>query len=335
MARQIIFSGIQPSGELTLGNYIGSLRNWVKLQDDENYECIYCVVNEHAITVRQEPEVLRRRIFDTLAEFIAAGIDPGKCLLFLQSHVPAHAELAWVLNCYTQMGELSRMTQFKDKSKRYGNNITAGLFDYPVLMAADILLYQATLVPVGDDQRQHIELSRDIAGRFNARYGETFALPEGFFPKAGGRVMSLQDPLKKMSKSDDNENNVIRVMEDPKSILKKLKRAVTDSDDPPRVALDWDKKPGVSNLLELMAASTGRSVDELTEHFKGSQYGTFKSEVGEAVVAMLEPIQERYRKLRADEDGLREIFRQGAKRASEKARVTLDKVYDKVGFVLS
>lgn len=329
---KVIFSGIQPSGELSIGNYIGSLRNWVQLQHD--YDSVFCVVNEHAITVRQDPRELMSRSYDTLAIFVAAGIDPDKCVLFLQSQVPAHSQLSWVLNCYTQVGELNRMTQYKDKSKRYADNVTAGLFDYPVLMAADILLYQADLVPVGDDQKQHIELTRDIAGRFNALYGETFVLPEGFFPKSGSRVMSLQEPTKKMSKSDDNPNNVIRILEDPKSVLKKLKRAVTDSDEPPVVAWDWERKPGVSNLLELMAAATGREISELVEHFKGSQYGAFKSEVGEAVVALLEPIQERYRQLRGDEGYLREIFAAGARKAAERAQRTLDDVYRKVGFIL-
>ncbi len=333
MSKKVIFSGIQPSGELSIGNYIGSLRNWVKLQDE--YDCVYCVVNEHAITVRQDPKLLETRSLDVLSIFMAAGIDPEKCVLFLQSHVPAHCQLAWVLNCYTQFGELSRMTQFKDKSARYGQgNVTAGLYDYPVLMAADILLYQAQLVPVGDDQKQHIEITRDIAERFNALYGDTFVLPEGYFPKAGARIMSLQDPGKKMSKSDDNPNNVIRLLEDPKSILKKLKRAVTDSDNPPVIAYDWDKKPGVSNLLELMSASTGQSVEDLVEHFKGQMYGTFKTEVAEAVVAMVEPIQKRYAELRSDEGYLREVLKHGAQKAAERAQKTLDDVYKKVGFLL-
>ena len=332
MAKDIIFSGIQPSGELSVGNYIGSLRNWVPMQDEA--DCIYCVVNQHAITVRQDPKLLLERSFDTLAIFMAAGIDPQKSIIFLQSHVPDHCELGWVLNCYTQMGELNRMTQYKDKAKRYANNLTAGLFNYPTLMAADILLYQANKVPVGDDQRQHVELTRDIAERFNSLYGETFVLPEAFFPKTGARVMSLQEPTKKMSKSDDNPKNVIRILEEPKSILKKIKSAVTDSDDPPVVAYDWDKKPGVSNLLEIMSAATNRSIPELVEHFKGSMYGTFKSEVGEAVVAMLEPIQNRYRELRANEDYLKQVYREGAAKAHERAQKTLNEVYRKIGFVL-
>ena len=332
MSKEIIFSGIQPSGELSVGNYIGSLRNWVQLQDD--YECIYCVVNEHDITVRQDPKELLDRSLNTLALFIAAGVDPNKSTIFLQSHVPAHCQLSWVLNCYTQVGELNRMTQYKDKSKRYADNVTAGLFDYPVLMAADILLYQADLVPVGDDQKQHIEITRDIATRFNNIYGQTFTLPKGYFPKAGARVMSLQEPLKKMSKSDDNQNNVIRILEDPKSILKKMKKAVTDSDNPPVIAYDWENKPGVSNLLEILSASTGTPVEDLVEKYKGQMYGTFKCEVGEAVVAMLEPVQQRYKEIRQDVSYLNEVLKDGAKKASERAEKTLEDVYKKIGFYL-
>jgi len=332
MSKPVIFSGIQPSGELSIGNYIGSLRNWVKLQDD--YDCIYCVVNEHAITVRQDPKELLERSYNNLALFIAAGIDPQKSTIFLQSHVPAHCQLSWVLNCYTQMGELSRMTQYKDKSKRYADNVTAGLFDYPVLMAADILLYQANLVPVGDDQRQHVEITRDIATRFNNLYGETFVLPEAYFPKTGARVMSLQEPTKKMSKSDDNQNNVVRILEEPKSIIKKMKKAVTDSDNPPSIRYDWENKPGVSNLLEILSACNGKSIDELVAQYSDSMYGTFKNDVGEAVVAMLEPIQTRYNEIRPDTAYLDEIFRQGAQKASAIAQKTLDDVYTKVGFAL-
>ncbi|MBQ3679557.1 MAG: tryptophan--tRNA ligase [Succinivibrio sp.] len=332
MSKPIIFSGIQPSGELSVGNYIGSLRNWVKLQDD--YDCIYCVVNEHAITVRQDPKELLKRSYDTLAIFLAAGIDPNKSTIFLQSHVPAHCQLSWVLNCYTQVGELNRMTQYKDKSKRYADNVTAGLFDYPVLMAADILLYQANLVPVGDDQKQHIEITRDIATRFNNLYGDTFVLPEGYFPKTGARVMSLQEPTKKMSKSDDNQNNVVRILEEPKSIIKKLKKAVTDSDNPPVIKYDWENKPGVSNLLEILSACNGKSIEELVEQYKDSMYGTFKCDVGDALVAMLEPIQTRYKEIRADQGYLDEVLKNGAIKARERAQKTLDDVYKKVGFAL-
>jgi len=332
MSKPIIFSGIQPSGELSVGNYIGSLRNWVKLQDD--YDCIYCVVNEHAITVRQDPKELLSRSYDTLAIFLAAGIDPNKSTIFLQSHVPAHCQLSWVLNCYTQVGELNRMTQYKDKSKRYADNVTAGLFDYPVLMAADILLYQANLVPVGDDQKQHIEITRDIATRFNNLYGDTFVLPEGYFPKTGARVMSLQEPTKKMSKSDDNQNNVVRILEEPKSIIKKLKKAVTDSDNPPVIKYDWENKPGVSNLLEILSACNGKSIEELVEQYKDSMYGTFKCDVGDALVAMLEPIQTKYKEIRADQGYLDEVLKNGAVKARERAQKTLDDVYKKVGFAL-
>lgn len=327
-----IFSGIQPSGELSIGNYIGSLRNWVPMQDEN--DCIYCVVDNHAITVRQDPKLLRETTLNTLAIFLACGIDPKKSTIFLQSHVPCHTELQWVLNCYTQVGELNRMTQYKDKSKRYAANITAGLFNYPVLMAADILLYQANLVPVGDDQKQHIELTRDIAERFNSIYGQTFVLPEGFIPKVGARVMSLQDPTKKMSKSDDNPNNVIRILEDPKSIVKKLKKAVTDSDDPPVIAYDFENKPGVSNLLDLMSAATNKSVSDLVKEFEGSMYGHFKVAVADAVVAMLEPIQARYKEIRADETYMKEVFIQGREKALEIASKTLKDVYEKVGFVV-
>ena len=252
MTKPIVFSGAQPSGELTIGNYMGALRQWVNMQDD--YHCIYCIVDQHAITVRQDAQKLRKATLDTLALYLACGIDPEKSTIFVQSHVPEHAQLGWALNCYTYFGELSRMTQFKDKSARYAENINAGLFDYPVLMAADILLYQTNLVPVGEDQKQHLELSRDIAQRFNALYGEIFKVPEPFIPKSGARVMSLLEPTKKMSKSDDNRNNVIGLLEDPKSVVKKIKRAVTDSDEPPVVRYDVQNKAGVSNLLDILSS---------------------------------------------------------------------------------
>ena len=327
-----VFSGAQPSGELSIGNYIGALRQWVKMQDE--YDCTFSVVDAHAITVRQDPKKLHDAIYNTLSIYLAVGITPEKSNLFLQSQVPDHAQLAWVLNCYTQMGELTRMTQFKDKSKRYENNVTAGLFDYPVLMAADILLYQADLVPVGEDQLQHLELTRDIAYRFNQLYGDIFTLPQGYVPESGARVMSLQDPLKKMSKSDDNRNNVITLLEDPDSVAKKLKKAVTDSDNPPVVRYDWDNKPGVSNLLDLMSAVTDTPVEELVVHFEGKMYGHLKSEVAEAVVSFLKPIQAKYREYREDEAYLRSIFKIGAEKAHAKANETLRKAYDAVGFVL-
>ena len=327
-----VFSGAQPSGELSIGNYIGALRQWVKMQDE--YDCTFSVVDAHAITVRQDPKKLHEAIYNTLSIYLAVGITPEKSTLFLQSQVPDHAQLAWVLNCYTQMGELTRMTQFKDKSKRYENNVTAGLFDYPVLMAADILLYQADLVPVGEDQLQHLELTRDIAYRFNQLYGDIFTLPQGYVPESGARVMSLQDPLKKMSKSDDNRNNVITLLEDPDSVAKKLKKAVTDSDNPPVVRYDWDNKPGVSNLLDLMSAVTDTPVEELVAHFEGKMYGHFKTEVAEAVVSFLKPIQAKYREYREDEAYLRSIFKIGAEKAHAKANETLRKAYSAVGFVL-
>lgn len=332
MSKEIVFSGAQPSGELSIGNYIGALRQWVAMQDQ--YDCIYCVVDEHAITVRQDPKKLYEACFNTLAVYLAVGIDPSKSTVFLQSHVSEHAELGWILNCYTQMGELSRMTQFKDKSARYENNVTVGLFDYPCLMAADILLYKTNLVPVGIDQKQHLELTCDIAERFNNLYGSVFVLPKPLIPEHGAKIMSLQNPEKKMSKSDDNRNNVITILEDPKSIVKKIKRAVTDSDEPPVVRYDKEHKPGVSNLLDLMSAVTNQSVESLEQHFEGKMYGHLKGEVADAVVAFLEPIQKKYAELRANEDYLRDVFKQGALKAQERANKTLREVQETLGFIL-
>lgn len=331
MTKPIVFSGAQPSGELSLGNYLGALRHWVALQDD--YECIYCIVNQHAITVRQEPEKLKKATLDTLALYLACGIDPNKSTIFVQSYVPVHAELAWVLNCYTYFGELSRMTQFKDKSSKYSENINAGLFDYPVLMAADILLYQTNLVPVGEDQKQHLELTRDIATRFNALYGEIFKVPEPFIAKTGARVMSLQDPTKKMSKSDENRNNVIGLLENPKDIEKKIKRAVTDSDDPPLVKYDTKNKAGVSNLLDILTGITNKPIAQLEQEFVGKMYGHLKSEVASQVTNMLTELQAKYTHYRKDEDLLHDIMKTGAEKAKAKAQATLDKVYDAIGFV--
>ncbi|CNL35486.1 tryptophanyl-tRNA synthetase [Yersinia pseudotuberculosis] len=330
-SKPIVFSGAQPSGELTIGNYMGALRQWVQMQDD--YDCIYCIVDLHAITARQDPALLRKRTLDTLALYLACGIDPKKSTIFVQSHVPEHSQLSWALNCYTYFGELSRMTQFKDKSARYAENINAGLFDYPVLMAADILLYQTNQVPVGEDQKQHLELSRDIASRFNNLYGDIFKIPEPFIPKAGARVMSLQDPTKKMSKSDDNRNNVIELLEDPKSVVKKIKRAMTDSDEPALICYDVEKKAGVSNLLDILSGVTGQSIPELEAQFTGQMYGHLKGAVADAVSGMLSELQERYRTYREDEALLQDVMREGAAKARARAQVTLAKVYEAIGFV--
>jgi tryptophanyl-tRNA synthetase len=331
MSKPIVFSGAQPSGELTLGNYLGALKNWVALQGE--YDCVYCIVNQHAITVRQDPIKLRKATLDTLALYLACGIDPQKSTIFVQSHVPAHAELGWALNCYTYFGELSRMTQFKDKSSRHSENINAGLFDYPVLMAADILLYQANLVPVGDDQKQHLELSRDIAMRFNALYGDIFTVPEPFIAKVGARVMSLQEPTKKMSKSDENRNNVIGLLENPKDIEKKIKRAMTDSDEPPVVRYDIKNKAGVSNLLDILTGVTGKPIAELEKEFEGKMYGHLKTEVATQVIDMLTTLQAKYHQYRDDESYLFSIMQEGAEKARSKAEPTLKKVYDAIGFV--
>ncbi|MDX5630787.1 MULTISPECIES: tryptophan--tRNA ligase [unclassified Brenneria] len=331
MSKPIVFSGAQPSGELTIGNYMGALRQWVNMQDD--YDCIYCIVDLHAITVRQDAQQLRKASLDTLALYLACGIDPQKSTIFVQSHVPEHTQLSWVLNCYTYFGELSRMTQFKDKSSRYAENINAGLFDYPVLMAADILLYQTAQVPVGEDQKQHLELSRDIAQRFNSLYGDIFRVPEPFIPKSGARVMSLLEPTKKMSKSDDNRNNVIGLLEDPKSVVKKIKRAVTDSDEPPVVRYDVVNKAGVSNLLDILSAVTGKTIAELEQEFSGQMYGHLKGAVADAVSGMLTDLQARYHHFRNDEVLLQQIMRDGAEKASARAQETLKKVYEAVGFV--
>ncbi|AAS60437.1 tryptophanyl-tRNA synthetase [Yersinia pestis biovar Microtus str. 91001] len=316
---------------MTIGNYMGALRQWVQMQDD--YDCIYCIVDLHAITARQDPALLRKRTLDTLALYLACGIDPKKSTIFVQSHVPEHSQLSWALNCYTYFGELSRMTQFKDKSARYAENINAGLFDYPVLMAADILLYQTNQVPVGEDQKQHLELSRDIASRFNNLYGDIFKIPEPFIPKAGARVMSLQDPTKKMSKSDDNRNNVIELLEDPKSVVKKIKRAMTDSDEPALIRYDVEKKAGVSNLLDILSGVTGQSIPELEAQFTGQMYGHLKGAVADAVSGMLSELQERYRTYREDEALLQDVMREGAAKARARAQVTLAKVYEAIGFV--
>ncbi|MEP1448180.1 MAG: tryptophan--tRNA ligase [Paraglaciecola sp.] len=331
MTKPIVLSGCQPSGQLTIGNYMGALRQWVAMQDD--HDCLYMLVDLHAITVRQDPKALHQACLDGLALYIACGIDPAKSTIFMQSHVPEHAQLAWLMNCYTQMGELNRMTQFKDKSAKNVSNINAGLFSYPVLMAADILLYQANQVPVGDDQKQHLELARDIATRFNNVYGETFSIPDPYIPEFGARVMSLQDPTKKMSKSDDNVNNFVGLLEDPKKIAKKIKRAVTDSDDQARIYFDVAEKPGVSNLLSLLSCATNTPVEALVPGYEDKMYGHLKSDVADAVVALIEPIQQNFKALRDDQSELNRIMRQGSEKASQRAAVTLAKAYDAVGFV--
>ncbi len=326
LKKKRIFSGIQPSGNLHLGNYLGALRNWVLLSDE--YDCFYCIVDMHAITVRQTPADLRRRSLELAALFIASGLDPEKNVIFIQSHVPAHAELAWVLNCNAYMGELSRMTQFKEKSSKQGDNIGAGLFTYPTLMAADILLYQADLVPVGSDQKQHLELTRDLAIRFNNAYGETFVVPEAYIPKAGARIMSLQDPTSKMSKSGDS---TIAMLEEPAAIRKKIRRAVTDLDG--QIHYDPEHKPGITNLINIYSAITHKTTEEIEQAFDGQGYGAFKDAVADVVIEELTPIQNRVKELLGEKDYLLRILNEGADKAAYVARKTLSKVYRKVGFV--
>lgn len=326
--KPVAFSGIQPTGVFTLGNYLGAVRNWKQLQDD--YHCLYCIVNQHAITVRQDPAALKKSTLSSYALMLASGVDPQKSIAFIQSHVPAHAELAWVLNCYTQFGELSRMTQFKDKSAKHADNINAGLFTYPSLMAADILLYQTDLVPVGQDQKQHLELSRNIANRFNGLYGDVFHLPEPYIPKASARIMSLVDPSKKMSKSDENPNAFVSMLDAPEVILKKFRRATTDSQ--AQVAYR-EGKDGINNLMSIYNALTGKTFEEIEAEFAGKGYGDFKTAVGEAVIAELLPIQQEHARLMADKGYLEQCYREGAQRAASLARRTLEKVYKKVGFL--
>ncbi len=326
--KPVIYSAMQPSGVPSLGNYLGALKNWKNLQQD--YDCIFAIANMHAITVRQNPTELRKKTRDLITLFMAIGISPEDNILYIQSDVKAHAELAWILNCFTYMGELSRMTQFKDKSAKHADNINAGLFTYPVLMAADILLYQADLVPVGEDQRQHLEITRDIAERFNNLYGDVFKLPEGFIPKTGARIMGLQDPTKKMSKSDTgNENNVIHLLDDINLIANKIKRAVTDSDNEVRLSPD---KPGISNLLNIYGAVTGMTAEEAQNEFKGTGYGEFKKCVADAVVAEIKPIQDKFKELSADKEYIDKVIKEGAEKASYIANKTLRKAQKKVGF---
>ena len=330
MEKKTILSGIQPSGEFTLGSYLGALRNWAKLSDE--YDCYYMIVDMHAITARQNPAELRRRAIEQVAQLIACGIDPRENTLFIQSHVPAHAQLGWVLNCYTMFGELSRMTQFKDKSAKNAENINAGLFTYPALQAADILLYQADLVPVGSDQKQHVELTRDIAVRFNGIYGDVFKLPEPYIPKVGARIMDLQEPQNKMSKSEIAAGGCVLIMDKPEDIMRSFKRAKTDSET--TVKYDPQNKPGVSNLIQIYAACTSKTFEEAEKDFEGEGYGTFKQKVGQAVVETLRPVREESLRLQSDKTYLEQIYRKGAEKAAFTANKTLRKVYQKVGFVI-
>ena len=327
--KKSMLSGIQPSGDLHLGNYLGAVKNWGARA--EEFDCYYFMADLHTLTVRQDPKLLRRRSLEQLAQYIACGIDPEKNVLFLQSHVHEHAELGWILNCYTMFGELSRMTQFKDKCAKNADNINGGLFTYPSLMAADILLYQADYVPVGEDQRQHCELTRDIAVRFNNIYGETFKVPEAYVPKAGARVMGLGNPTSKMSKSDPN--GCVFLMEKPEDIARKFKRAITDSDTENCVHFDPANKPGVSNLMNIYSAVTGKSIDEIEREFDGQGYGVFKPAVGDAVIETLRPIREEATRLLEDKAYLCSVYTEGAQKASVIARKTLRKVYKKVGLV--
>ena len=327
--QKISFSGVQPSGNLTIGNYLGAIKNFSAFSDA--YKCFYCVVDEHAITVRQVPAELRRRTYETLALYMACGLDPEKNTLYVQSHVPAHAELSWILNCYTMYGELSRMTQFKDKSRKHADNINAGLFTYPVLMAADILLYQTDVVPVGIDQKQHVELCRDIANRFNQIFPDTFTLPEPVISKSGMKIMSLNDPTKKMSKSDENPNAVVYILDDRDTIIRKFKRAVTDSDTCVKFA---PEKHGINNLMTIYSCYTGKTFEEIEREFDGRGYGEFKLAVGEACADALAPVQQKFHELLADKAYLESVMKKGAEEASYYARKTLSKVKRKIGFVI-
>ena len=326
--QKICYSGVQPSGNLTIGNYLGAIRNFSTFS--EAYKCFYCVVDEHAITVRQVPADLRRRTYETLALYMACGLDPEKNTLYVQSHVPAHAELAWILNCYTMFGELSRMTQFKDKSTKHADNVNAGLFTYPVLMASDILLYQTDVVPVGIDQKQHVELCRNIAERFNQLFPDTFTVPEPIISQNGKKIMSLADPTKKMSKSDENQNAIVYILDDRDTIIRKFRRAVTDSDTVVRFA---EGKDGINNLMTIYSCFTGKDMDEIEREFAGRGYGDFKLAVGEVTADALAPVQARYKELLADKAGLEAQMKRGAEEAAYYARKTLSKVQKKLGFV--
>lgn len=325
--KKVLFSGMQATGNLTLGNYLGALKNWLTLSDE--YECFYSVVDLHSITVRQEPAELRKRARNLLTLYVAAGLDPKKNCIYYQSHVPGHAQLSWILNCYTYMGELNRMTQFKDKSSRHADNINAGLFTYPVLMAADILLFQADVVPVGKDQLQHLELTRDVAQRFNSIYGNVFTVPEPYIGKTGAKIMSLQEPTKKMSKSDENPNASILLMDDPDTIIRKFKRAVTDSE---ACICYREEQPGIKNLLDIYCTCSNKTVEEAVREFEGKGYGEFKLAVGESVVSVLKPIQDEFARLSKDKTYIDEIIKENAQKANYFANKTLRKVQKKVGF---
>lgn len=329
MEKKIMYSAVQPSGNLTIGNYVGTIRNWTRYQ--EEYDCFFAMADMHAITVRQDPADLRRRTLELTALYLACGVDPNKCALYVQSRIPQHAELCWVLNTLTYVGEMERMTQFKDKSAKHADNINMGLMDYPVLMAADILLYQTDLVPVGIDQTQHVEITRDIAVRFNNRYGETFRVPQALIQKQGAKIMSLQDPLKKMSKSDENLNASVFLSDDKDTIIRKFKRAVTDSDS--RIVASAEK-PGVTNLLTIYASFAGITVEEAERQFEGKGYGEFKLAVGERVAETLAPVQAEQKRLLADKGYLASVLQAGAERAYKAARKTLSKVHRKIGFYL-
>lgn len=329
--KKVMLSGIKPSGDLTLGSYLGAIRNWGARADE--FDCYYFMADLHAITVRQNPADLRRRTLEQLAQYIACGLTPEKNTLFVQSHVHQHAELGWVLNCYAMFGELSRMTQFKDKSAKNADNINGGLFTYPSLMAADILLYQPDFVPVGEDQKQHVELTRNIVQRFNGVYGEVFKMPESYVPKVGARIMSLTDPTAKMSKSDNGDTGRVLLMDAPEQIMKAFKRAVTDSDTERCIRYAPEEKPGVANLMSIYSAVTGRSFDEIEREFDGQGYGVFKPKVGEAVVEMVRPIQEETKRILSDKTYLESVYRAGAEKAGYTAQKTLNKVYKKVGFL--
>ena len=329
MEKKVILSGIQATGDLHLGHYIGVLKRFVEMQ--EEYNCYYMIANLHALTVRREPKELKENAYKLLASYIAAGLDPDKSTIFLQSQVHEHAELGWVLDCYTYMGELSRMTQYKDKSAKHADNINAGLFTYPSLMAGDILLYQADLVPTGEDQKQHVELTRDLAERFNKLYGDTFKIPEPYIEKVGARIMGLQDPTSKMSKSSTLPNDTILLIDTPEEIMKKVKKAVTDSEG--IVKYDEKNKPGISNLMEIYGIITNKSMEEIEKEFEGQGYGTFKVAVAEAIIKELEPFRNKYNELMANPKLLEEIYNKGAKKASEVASKTLKAVYEKVGII--